>query len=562
MPATFPGGTLEDFKLWSREVRDYRIEQSLKPARVRLWDGDWIYRGTATNLMPGGKAEINDFADGSITFDLPISRDDRRKYFLAYWILKQYERKESVHVTVDKSGGRVSGFLVEATLKRDKGGDYVSCTFAEDFAELRNVHVAPNPFLPLWLIQFPRIFFLWCSSMYGLKLALMLNLMRLQLTNFNLGSDPLSPSGPAGTSGFWAQSQIVVKPMHVAADISPTTIITAAMDSWTDVAEPVMEDAELFLERRRYLTGDPEPWPGAGTNFRNGTLIVDVVDKSGYRTGTSIGGNLLSGLTRMFATTAGNSSEDAYNLFTGTPDPSGYQVANWLGTYPSMPYVIYRDGDITGIETYDFRIIQGGPCRITVGGASMPGVNEIIKAGVNYLGDVVGDNLVILGYGVGSLGSSINTFLEPIYKDTLLSYMSLPLLDRVARQGWGHRLETTGTGAVQAYTPAALIALRTRRRETDPDTAFNVSVRDAGPWLIGDQGRGHWWLGDRVGATSRYDPQRIYVNRCRSLSIPLEMSGSIEATFGAPRTKQDPLDRMLKLIGKAMSGLQQIGLMG
>ena len=40
------------------------------------------------------------------------------------------------------------------------------------------------------------------------------------------------------------------------------------------------------------------------------------------------------------------------------------------------------------------------------------------------------------------------------------------------------------------------------------------------------------------------------------------MSGSIEATFGAPRTKQDPLDRMLKLIGKAMSGLQQIGLMG
>ena len=62
-----------------------------------------------------------------------------------------------------------------------------------------------------------------------LKLALMLNLMRLQLTNFNLGSDPLSPSGPAGTSGFWAQSQIVVKPMHVAADISPTTIITAAM---------------------------------------------------------------------------------------------------------------------------------------------------------------------------------------------------------------------------------------------------------------------------------------------------------------------------------------------
>ena len=29
-------------------VRDYRIV-ILKPARVRLWDGDWIYQGTAAS---------------------------------------------------------------------------------------------------------------------------------------------------------------------------------------------------------------------------------------------------------------------------------------------------------------------------------------------------------------------------------------------------------------------------------------------------------------------------------------------------------------------------------
>ena len=38
--------------------------------------------------------------------------------------------------------------------------------------------------------------------------------------------------------------------------------------------------------------------------------------------------------------------------------------------------------------------------------------------------------------------------------------------------------------------PAAIMALRSRRRETDPDTSFTLQIADASPWLIGDQGRG------------------------------------------------------------------------
>ena len=508
--------------------------------------------------------QINEFDSGAITLSLPIDKRDKRKYFLAYWVLDQDSRKENVHITFDHNGARIGGRMKSATLRRDPEGDHVECVFAEDIDELRNVHVAANPFLPLSIVQFPRIFFLLAKSIYGLKLALMLNLMRLNLTNFNLGSDPLDPAGPAGTSSFWAQSQIVVKPLKLLNDVSPPTIITAAMDSWWDVAEPIIDDGELFVERRRWLTGDPEPWPGAGTNFRNGTLIVDIVDKSGFRSGTSLGGNLMSGLGRVLASTSGNSVEDSYNLFTGAVDTSKFRIANFLGTVPGMPNVVYEDGEVTGIESYDFTLTAGGPGRITVGGQSMPGVNELIKAGVNYLGDVVGDNLVIGGYGVGSLGSTIDTFLAPIYEHTLLAYMSVPLLGRVAKQGWGHYLETTGTGEVQAYTPSALIALRTRRRETDPDTSFVVSVRDCGPWVIGDQGRGHWWLGDRVGATSRYMPTRVFVNRCSSLEFTYdgESGLSLVASFGAPRKKRDPMEKMISLIGKAMSGLQRTGILG
>lgn len=554
---------LEDFRLWAREVRNERIRRSQRKPMVRFYDGDWRYRGQAANIQ-SFSAQINSFDSGTIEVSLPIDRDDRRKTFLAFWVLEKDQRKENVHVVFDHNGARVSGRMSEAVLKRDPEGDVVECTFAEDIEELKHVHVAANPFLPLSIIQFPRIFFLLATSVYGLKLALMLNLMRLNLTNFNLGADPLDPAGPAGSGSFWAESQIVVKPLKLSDDVSPMTILTAAMDSWWDIAEPVIEDGELFVERRRYLTGDPEPWPGAGTNFRNGTLIVDVVDKSGYRSGTSIGGNLITGLTRMFASTAGNEVEDTYDLFTGEVDPTVYRRANWLGTAPEMPYVVYRDGEVTGIESYDLTYTAGGPGRITVGGKSMPGVNELISAGVNYLGDVVGDNLVIGGYGVGSLGSSIDTFLKPIYQDTLLAYMSLPLINRVATQGWGHYLETTGTGQVQAYTPSALIAMRSRRRETDPDTSFILQVRDCGPWVIGDNGLGHWWLGDRVGATSRYMPTKVFVNRCSSIEFEYSRDDgmAIKATFGSPRSQRDPLEKAIALVSKAMSGLQQIGILG
>lgn len=554
---------LAEFRAWAREVRNQRIRRSTLPPEIKFFDGDWIFRGECV-APQDFNIQINEFDSGPITIKLPIDRRQKRKTFLAFWVLDKDSRKENVHITFEHNGARIGARMQEATLTRDPEGDYVECVFAEDIEELKNVHIAANPFLPLGLAQLPNAFFLLVTSVYGLKLSLMLNLMRLNFTNFNIGSDPLSTSGPAATSSFWADSQIVVKPMNIFDDVSPPTIITAAMDSWWDVADPIVEDGELFVERRRFLTGDPEPWPGAGTNFRNGTLIVDVVDKSGFRSGTSLGGNLMTGLTRVFASTAGNQVEDSYDLFTGELDTDHYRIAGLLDTDPSMPYAVYEDGEVTGIEAYDFKIKAGGPGRITVGGRSMPGVNETVAAAVQYLGDVVGDNLVINGYGVGSLGGAVNTFLEPIYKDTLLSYMSVPLLGRVARQGWGHYLETTGTGIVQAYTPSALISLRTRRRETDSDTSFFLDVRDCGPWIIGDQGKGHWWLGDRVGATSRYMPTRVFVNRCSSLEYSFdEKSGLLlKASFGAPRSKRDPAMQMISLIGKAMSGLQRVGAMG
>ncbi len=555
---------LEDFRLWAQELRNERIQQRVEPPWIRLWDGNWHYRGVLASEISGNVSlPLNDTE--KLTLTLPIDLDDERGTFLAFWILEEEERgTRNVHVTIDKDGARVGGRMRKATLMRGEK-DVVVVEFAGDMEELKNVHVAPSPFLPLSVIQIPKIWFLWCPAIYGLKLTLAVNLWRLSLTNFNLNADPLNSAGWG--AGLWADAQIVVKPGALGADISPPTIITGAMQSWWDIAAPVCEDAELMIVTRRWLTGDPPAWPGAPA-LRNGTLVVDIVDKSGFRTGTSMGGNLATGLARAIADVTTGNVEDSYDLFTGTPivDTSQYRVPNWIGTLKEHPYVVYRDGEVTGIQQTEFSRVPGGACRITAGGRSMPGVNELLRAGVNYAADLLGDNIIIpgLGFGIGSLGGALNSFLEPIYKDCLLPYMSVPLILRAAEQGWGHYLETVATGVMQAYTPAAIMALRSRRRETDPDTSFTLQIADASPWLIGDQGQGHWWLGDRVGATVKYLGARVFVQRCRQLDLAWGegKAPQWQATFGDPRANQDPLDKLIALVSKAFTGLQQIGVWG
>ena len=196
-------------------------------------------------------------------------------------------------------------------------------------------------------------------------------------------------------------------------------------------------------------------------------------------------------------------------------------------------------------------------------------MNELISAAINYGGDVLGDNInavIAVGGGynvtVGSIGSALDSFLNPIYRDSILAHMSIPLLARVQEQGWGHYLETTSTNVTQAFTASSIMDLRARRRETDPDTAFTLQVANATPWLIGADGAGHWWLGDRVGGTQKYLHPRVFVRRCRELDISWDGGKGlvITAKFGATRSKKDGIERMSELIAKGMSGLQQIGL--
>jgi hypothetical protein len=579
----FTGTDHDDFAAWAREVREYRIERAHDRPVIKLYDGDWIYRGTVYGEIAGHvEQEINE--TGIIQVRLPIDLDNPRRTWAAFWALDEESRGTSnIHVIIETMGARIGGRMKPkngVTITRSKDGDEVTIDFLDDIEELKNVYTAGNPFLPVSLIQQPKAWMLIERADVALLVTLACNLIRLQLTNIDVGSilqllDPDNWTVEGLLDSLlhvWQQSQIVVKPRSITKSIAPLTLVVGSMrTSIFDVAAPILEDAELQWELTRWLDGDPEPWPGAGTWWiRNGTLFVDIVDKSGFRQGTSLGGNLFTGLTRTIASLTSNYVEDSYDLFTGdTIDDTGYRLPGFLGTLPQHPYVVYVDGDVTGIQTSSFSRSPGGPGQITVGGRSMPGVNELISAAIQYGGDVGGDNIsatisAVVGYtiSVGSLGGAVDSFLYPIYSDSILAYMQVPLLFRVAKQGWGHYLETASTTVTQAYTAASVMDLRARRRETDPDTEFTLEVVNAGPWLIGANGFGHWWLGDRVGGTQKYLMPRVFVRRNRKLIIDWGPGKGIdiEAQFGDTRKEIDAIERMTTLITRVFSGLQQDGL--
>lgn len=583
----FTGTDHDDFVAWARELRDYRIERAHDRPTLMLYDGDWGYRGTVYGENAGSvNVEVNE--TGTIQVRLPIDLEDPRRTWAAFWALDEEARGTSnIHIRVETMGARICGRMKPkrgVTVVRGEKGDEVVIDFLEDIEELKHVHTAGNPFLPVSLIQQPKAWMLPMQADRGILLTLACNLPRLQLANIDVGEilDLLNPDNwniegvLDSLLHVWQQSQIVVKPWSIGDSAAPLALVVGSIrTSIFEVAAPILEDAELQWDLRRWFEGDPEPWPGAGTWWiRSGTLVVGIADKSGFRSGTSIGGNLLTGLTRTIADLVSNHVEDSYDLFTGdTIDETGYRLPGFLSTNAAHPYVVYRDGDITGIQTSEFSRSPGGAGRITVGGQSMPGVNEVISAAINYGGDVGGDNIdaaISAGLGgsvgysisVGSLGGAVDAFLNPIYRDSILAYVSVPLLMRTAKQGWGHYLETASSTVTQAFTAASTMDLRARRRETDPDTDFTLQVANASPWLIGDNGHGHWWLGDRVGGTSKYLMPRVFVRRCRNLAIDWGEGKpvTIAAQFGDTRKEMDAIERMTTLIAKAMGGLQQIGL--
>ena len=85
-------------------------------------------------------------------------------------------------------------------------------------------------------------------------------------------------------------------------------------------------------------------------------------------------------------------------------------------------------------------------------------------------------------------------------------------------------------------------------------------MADGLPYLIGDRGKGNFFLDDRVGLILNGDTQ-IHMDRARKLELAWDENTPPEwhITIGDHRNLQDPAQRALGRIEKLISGLRDLG---
>ncbi|MFI8976922.1 hypothetical protein ACIGO9_28850 [Nocardia asteroides] len=397
-----------DFDLAYAELTAAALEerrQRLAPPLVRLWDGNWMLRGRLTRII---SAEITEALNetGMATIELPMD------YWMSEWVVDTDARStDNVHLTVDKDGVRWSGRMQSFTVRKETDGTAVLVMiFRHDYQELKHIICYPNPALPPE-VQFPRVFALYGPSKWALKLCLLLNVMRLESSAWTLPDDPLDPAGWFNfNQSTWS---MVVAPDPIGLDTSLPALVHSRMKTMHDVSSKIVADAQLTWTFRRFLPGDPPPWPGA--NLRPGCLVIDLVDKSGAHSLTSFFGNLFDGLVKAFIGIDDDGLEDGVHIVTDPNSPPGqYTEDGFKGTVPEAPWVIYRDGPDTGIQTSEFTVTPATDVGVVAGGHSAPYVNEVIGAAIQTVGDLIAAAVV-----VPPIGGALDTMLKPLYTDCL-----------------------------------------------------------------------------------------------------------------------------------------------
>ncbi|WP_343466348.1 hypothetical protein AAI421_14435 [Rhodococcus aetherivorans] len=541
--------------IWAATQANARKEQQLRqvPPLVRLFDGEMRLQHVV-QAEYAVSAELIDGDTGPIEirhpFDHPVGQ----------WLWDEQGRiqrgeKRNVNITIEYCESRIAGLLEYVELEFDEKGDQVVVArFASDYERLKWYTVWANPWLPEW-IQFPRLFIAAGPIPWLLALLLDLQLQRERNSTWAMPSDPMDPSQRTGLDqSTWS---MVVKPisfMDAMASGALWGIAASRFKNFHDLAKPMYQDGEITPVIRCYLEGDPPPWPGA--NLRHGTRVVSFEDRSGrYTTGTATGGSIWDGLIRTISEFVGDFIDSTTSLATDTTIPVEYFEPGSKRTQKELPFAVWRDGEITGLETYRFRKTPSKGIQVITGGHSMPGVNELISATIQLIGD-----LTAMIPGVPPLGGVADAILRPFYEDTILAWMVARSAARANTQGWTRYFEYLAADGAKAYTISSLMVLRAGFWATRSYESHQFSARDGSPYLIGETG--HVWLGDRGGYTIRGDKTgRIYIDRITKVQLSWDRENPPEwtLTFGDDRALEDPVQRAWERIEAIVSSLQQLG---
>lgn len=515
---------------------------------TRIWDGNW-------NLFSEIHGEIDlsfEFLHndtGSASIDLPLD------HFVSEWVLDVDNLPtKDLFLTFDKDGARWSGKIDSTRVTWGaKGQRVLRLTAKHDYEYLKHILVWSNPFLPAE-IQIPKVWGLVAPADWGLATTLHMSLLRQNASLWMVPDDPLD-------IGQWINLDMqnwnmAVKPVSMIQSRAPLSPVIARFKDFHHVAKDIAADAQLSIEVRRYLDGDPHPIPGK--QLKHGCLVVEIVDKSGWNTETAFGGSLLTGLQRAWIELGSDGFTEGIHHISDPTFPEEYSRPWWQGTLPQAPWIVLEDGPYTGVESTEYEYTPPGPIQFVTGGQSMPGVNEGLKAALIGLGGLIGSVV-----GQSQVGSFIAEIASPLITDSLMAFQAHKEHHRATHELGTHPyFEKWADGSDRAYTLSALIALRKVKDETRERHTVSIEMSDGAPYSIGQNGEGDLFIGDRVAVHAAGMPKhRLFVQQVQSLSYE---QSETKRGWAAQIGKSDPQDPLLKLYGKweeTSAGLREMGIL-
>lgn len=570
--------TLDECEVLWDKIQDRRAATEayrLKPPTVELYDGGYTLRGEVYGEL-SLEFEFIENETSPATLRLPLD------HYLAKWVMDHRGRtKRNVHTVIEKQGARWSGCMDHYSVVKEKGGvAYLEIVFMSDFEQVKHIRVWCNPFLPS-ILQFPKAWIIFGPVKWCILTTLFVNLLRLETSLWTLPDDPTDLTEWMGLSFIPSTWRNIVKPAPFLLDNSPISMVFSRFGTFYDAVKQLLEDHQLTLTCRRYLKDrDPHPFEDLKGEFdiplvedlasliplRHGCLVWDIEDNSDWGTEVAFGGSWLTGFVRAVAGVSSTGQVEGVEVYTGdVTSPADYFNPLYLGTAPKYPWIVFEEGPLTGILSSEFSYYECTDTSFIAGGQSMPGINEAISALINIGGDILTSfiNTAIasvasrynLAIDLPPLGGLIDAVAQPLYTDVFGAFTEVPttralelslpisgLEDIKSGVGDFHYFENMDGASMKAFTVSAFAAIAAAIHATRTRTAHTIKVSDAAPYIFGDKGHGHCWIGSRVGTSVLGYPveHQLFAERIKKLKYKVDKDGpsgwDVEIGYREPRS--------------------------
>lgn len=560
--------TLADIPAMRAECQERRAQYDFlrrTPPLIRLW---FNKPDSSAGLALQGRA--NDTIGGDFPWKQNQSQGGQLRlridHHLARWLISIPEddnAKKNVVITVDHMGGakRWSGLLKNWKVVTKQRIHYLEVNFVDDLQFLQFMLGPPNPALPIPLFQFPRYLPIFGPSKWAISVLILMNLIRLEGHPWNLPDDPFAVD-QYDSLFDWTDWQVFIKckPFDLD-DSSLWTILATRMNRMDTVIADALDDAQLTLTYRRILTVDGETSPIDGVpEIRNGALVLEVVDNSGYygANGTGTGGGIAGGLARSVAQFLAGFVEDIRVLVTDdeTIWPDEYYQANYRGTVPPYPWVTVRDSRYSQIDTSELTWAPATAVSVIVGGDN-PLVDNLARLTIESIAALIG--YFLLG-GFSGLGSIVADVVMPFLTGTIFAWLQWTNNTRAHNLGWVHLWEVFQTGADNnAWSLSAIAALRAGFESTRSETTHQFSIRFGGEYLPGMD----YDIGNRIASMAAHVTDRLFVDQVEDMKLSWDFqSGKYygwDTGVGKGKAAMSQAERSARLLSKALTTIQNIG---